>query len=179
MNIIFNALILLLLQSSKPAGIPEIPEASGVYYLQNNVHWIRLQPASIDKMKTKGLELFVETGGYTNLGMNIIYPGAKAALRLTVAKPIFFVREAGSSKDAILIRLAQKNNARTFYASSIDSSAENKGGFKKGDIRKLAATEYPDHTYSLAPEEKLSSGEYLLVFGSATSGFDFGIDKTK
>jgi hypothetical protein len=179
MNMIFSVSIFLLLQSSKPAGMPEIPEASGIYYLQNDVHWIRLQPASIEKMKTKGLEQFVETGGYTNLGMNIICRGAKAALRLTVAQPIFFVRAAGSSKDAMLIRLAQKNDARTFYISSINFSAENKGGFNKGDIRKLAVTEFPDHTFSLAPEGKLSPGEYLIVFGSATSGFDFGIDKTR
>jgi hypothetical protein len=199
MNTLFSVMIFLLLQSSKPVGIPEKPEASGIYYLQNGAHWIRLQHASIDKMKTKGMDLFVETGGYTNLGMDTIYRGAKAALRLSIAKPTFFVRaahapeagapeagapeagapEAGATKDAMLVRLSQKKDTRIFHASSADSSVENKGGFKSGATRKVAVTEYPDHSFTLTPEENLSPGEYLLVFGSGTSGFDFGIDKAK
>jgi hypothetical protein len=174
-----RVLLLFLLQSSKPAVLPEVPASSGVYYQQNGASWISLQPASMDKMKTKGMELFIETGGYTNLGTSIVCPGAKAALRITVAKPRFFVRAAGSSKDAMLIRLTQKRDSRTFNTSSTNSSMENKRGFKKGDIRKVAVTEYPDHSYLLTPEEYLSPGEYLLVFGSAVSGYDFGIDRKK
>ena len=40
----------------------------------------------------------------------------------------------------------------------------------------MAVTEYPDHSFSAAPEEDLNPGEYLLVCGDATAGFDFGID---
>jgi hypothetical protein len=179
MNIFFTILFFLLLQSTKPAGIPEIPEASGAYYLQNNANWIRLQLASIDKMKTKGMGLFLETGGYTRLGASGVYHGAKAALRISVSNPTFFIREVGSSKDAIIIRLVEKKDSRMIHTSSANTSVENKGGFQKDEIRKVTVTEYPDHSFLLTPEENLSSGEYLLVFGGAASGFDFGIDRTK
>jgi hypothetical protein len=52
----------------------------------------------------------------------------------------------------------------------------NKEGFRRTDVRKLKLTEYTDGTYSATPEENLKKGEYLLVFGTATAGFDFGID---
>jgi hypothetical protein len=195
----WSLLLILLLQSPKPAELQNIPTASGVYYRQGSAMWIQIQPVSIDKMKTKGMALFVETGGYTSLGKSLVCRGAKAALRIPVSKPTFFVRAAGapeagapeagapeagalaavSSKDAMLIRLSQKKDTRIFHASSANSSVENKGGFKSGDTRKVAVTEYPDHSFTLTPEDNLSPGEYLLVFGSAASGFDFGIDRTK
>jgi hypothetical protein len=179
MNLFFSVLLLLLLQTSKPGEISDIPTDSGVYYRQNTAQWIRLQPARIDKMKTKGMDLFLASGGDIGLGTNVVYSGAIATLRIPVSKPIFFVRAVGSSKDAILVRMTQKEDTRTLKTSSLNSSIENRGGFQKGNIRKVAVTEYPDHSFLLTPEQSLSSGEYLLVFGSATSGFDFGIDKAK
>jgi hypothetical protein len=191
---IWNLLLILLLQSPNPSDVPNIPTASGVYYRQGGAMWIQLQPASMDKMKTKGMELFVETGGYTDLGISLVCRGAKAALRIPDSKPTFFLRaagapeagapeagapEVGSSKDAMFIRLSQKKDTRVFHASSANSSVENKRGFKSGDMRKVVVSEYPDHSFTVTPEKNLSPGEYLLVFGSAASGFDFGIDRAK
>jgi len=140
---------------------------------------VRLQPAPVAEMKMRGVDLFVTTGGFTNLGMDIVCHGARAAVRLNAAKPVLFVRGTGSSKDAMLVRMTQKKDSRTFQTSSADVSVENKSGFKKGDIRKVVVTEYPDHFYVLLPEEDLDPGEYLLVFGSAANSFDFGIDRQK
>jgi hypothetical protein len=165
-------LLLLLLQQ-----IPK-PSTAGVYN-QNGSDWIKIQPAPIAAIKPKGLGLFIQTDGYTSLGTNVVCRGGKAALRITLAKPVFFIREAGSSQDALIVRLAQGKDNRTAHASTVDTSVENKGGFRKGDIRKVAVTEYPDHSFSLIPVKDLNPGEYLLVFGSGASGFDFGIDRKK
>jgi hypothetical protein len=172
-------LLFLLVQYAKPAGLSDFPTASGVYYRQGDAMWIPLQPASMGKMTTKGMELFVETGGYNNLGMSLVCRGAKAVLRIPAPKPTFFVRASGSPQDAMLIRLSQKKDTRFFDASSANVSVENKAGFKPNDMRRVAVTEYPDHSFTLTPEKDLNPGEYLLVFGSTASGFDFGIDKTK
>jgi len=170
------AVWLLLLQIAKTAAVPEMPSTPGVYYRQGDATWVPLQPAPIAEMKTRGMELFIESGGFTNLGMSIVCRGAKASLRISVPKPTFFIREAASPKDLMLVRLAQKKGTRTFQTSSASATVENKEGLRKGDIRKMAVTEYPDHSFSAAPEEDLNPGEYLLVCGDATTGFDFGID---
>ncbi len=122
------------------------------------------------------MELFAETGGYTNLGMSIICSGSRASARLSVPKPTFFVRGAGSSKDVLLVRLTQKKDKRTFKTSSVDATVENKGGFRKGNIRKTTIVSNSDNSFLVTPEEDLKPGEYLLVFGYATAGYDFGID---
>jgi hypothetical protein len=171
--------LLLFLQAAQPAAMPDAPTGPGVYYRQGDGAWVRLQAAPIAEMKTKGMELFIETGGYTDLGMSIVCRGAKASLRIPVPKPTFLVREVGSPKDLILVRLTQKKDRRTFQASSSSATVENKGGFKKGDIHKMAVVPRPDNSFSVTPEEDLHPGEYLLVFGYATASFDFGIDPEK
>ena len=174
-----SVLLLFLLQATKSATMPDMPPNPGVYYRQNNANWISLRPALIAEMKIRGMELFIETGGYTNLGMSIVCRGAKASLRILIPRPTFFVREVGSSKDAILVRLAQKKDERTFKTSSSAATVENKGGFKKRDIHKVTIIPNPDNSFSVMPEEDLKPGEYMLVFGYATLGFDFGIDPEK
>ncbi len=124
----------------------------------------------------KGFSLFVETGGYTNLNADLVLPGAKSSVRILVPRPTFYVRELGRPKDVMLIRLTPKKRSRTFHTSSGRDTVENKGGFKKGDIRKTAIAENPDKTFTVTPEENLKSGEYLLVLGDANASFDFGID---
>ncbi len=171
--------LLLMIQAAEPASIPGMPEAPGVYYRQNNAGFVSIKPAPIKNMETRGLGTFVETGGYTNLGMSIVLNGARAQLRLFEPKPTFFIRGIGSSNDVMLIRLKQKRDTRTFQASSSDASMTNKAGLRKDEIRKMVVTEYSKDSYSVTPEESLKPGEYLLVFGSATTGFDFGIDPEK
>jgi hypothetical protein len=168
-----NVLVLLLLQ------IAEAPEAPGVYYRQNDTTWVVLKAAPIAEMKTSGMELFIATGGYTNLGMSIVCRGPEASLRIASPKPVFFVRGVGSAEDAFLVRLTQKKDRRTFRTSSSAASVENKGGFKRENIQRTAVTMNPDKSFLVTPEEDLKPGEYMFVFGYATAGFDFGIDPVK
>ncbi len=160
------------------AILPE-PKAPGIYYKLNNAEWISLQPAPVDEMKVRGMEMFVDTGAYTNVKLNVVCRGAKASLRISVPKPTFFVRDTGSAKDVILIRLIQKKDKRTYKMSYDAATIQNKGGFDKGNIHKTVISVNPDNSFLLTPEEDLKPGEYLLVFGNATAGFDFGIDPLK
>ncbi len=174
-----SILLLSLLQAAESAPVLAVPEASGVYYRQNDGSWAGLKPAVTAGAEAKGLKLFVDTGGYTDLGINISCRGARASFRMPVQKPTLFVRGVGASKDAIIIKLTQKKDSRVFKTAFSDVSVQNKGGFRKEDIHKLNVVEYPDGSFSVTPEKDLDRGEYLLVFGNSTAGYDFGIDKTK
>jgi hypothetical protein len=172
-------LTLFLVQAPKAAPPPDLPEARGIYYRHDSSNWIPLQPAVIADANAKGLELFVNTGGYTDMGMNIACRGSRASLRVLQPNPTFYVRGIGSIKDAMLIRLKRKKNSRVFETSYSRVTVENKGGFDKRDIYKLTESEYADGSFSIQPEEALPRGEYLLVFGNASTAYDFGIDKAK
>ena len=173
------SVLLLVFAQAESAPALSVPEKSGVYFRQNNADWINLQPAVVSNSKTKGLELFVYTGGYTNLGLDITCPGARSSTRISVAAPTFYVRGIGSAQDAMLIRLTQKKDRRICKTSFSNVTVDNKGGFRKGDIQKLETAEYPNSLFSVTPGKKLDPGEYLLVFGNSPNGFDFGIDRAK
>ena len=109
--------------------------------------------------------------------MNIACRGPRATMRILLPKPMFYVRGIGPAKDAMLIRLTEKKDSRVFKTSFSNVTVENKGGYRKGDISKLDAIQYPDGSFSVSPEKALAPGEYLLVFSSASTAYDFGIDK--
>lgn len=169
-------IFLFLLQVVKAPLLPDMPTTPGVFYKPTDTDWIKLPPAAIVEMKIKGMDMFIQTGGYTNLKMSIVCRGARAPMRISIPNPAFYIREAGSIKDVMIIRLTQKKDKRTFKASFTDATVENKSGFREKDIRKVSLMEYPDGSYSVAPAENLELGEYLLVFGKATEGYDFGIE---
>ncbi len=175
----YFALFVFLLQMSQSAIVPDLPNSPGVYYRQADKKWMGLQKAAVSKTKTKGLDLFAQTGGYTNLGVDVVCQGAKASTRIPVAQPRFYVRGLEPSEDVTLVRLTQKENSRTFHISSGDANVENKQGFRKADIRKVVVRKYPDGVFSITPESDLRPGEYLLVIGSPENSFDFGIDRKK
>ena len=175
----YFALFIFLFQMSQPAIVTDLPNSPGVYYRQADKNWIALQKAPVSRTKTKGLDLFAETGGYTNLGVDVVCEGAKASTRIPAPKPRFYVRGLEPSEDVTLVRLSQKENSRTFHISSGNANVENKQGFRKADIRKVVVSKYPDGIFSVTPESDLRPGEYLLVIGSPENSFDFGIDRKK
>lgn len=174
-----SLLLLVLAQGAKPAPVPGMPAAAGVYYRQGDARWIKLESPAMADMKTRGMGLFIQTDGLSNLGMTAVYRGAQAPVRISDARPTFYVRGAGSAKDAMIVQLTRKKDSRTLQTSSSDATVENKGGFKKEEIHKVTVTAYSDESFSVTPEEALKPGEYLIVFGYATAGFDFGIDLGK
>ena len=174
----FFAMLICLFQAAQSIPAPGIPGGPGVYFQQDN-KWIGIKPAPVSGTKTKGLGTFVDTGGYTDLGTDVVLPGAASSIRISIPKPTFYVRGIGYSKDAMLIRLIRKGKSRVFHTSSGDATVENKEGFRKADIRKTVVTDYPDGTYSITPESDLKPEEYLLVLGDTASTFDFGIDPAK
>jgi hypothetical protein len=171
-----SLMILFVFQAVSPAAILDAPEPPGIYVRQNNAAWIKLQPAQVIESKTKGLAAYVQTDGYTNLNVSGAYRGAKASLRISDYKPVFFVRETGSSKNFTVIRLESKKDRRTFQAAPSAATMDNKLGFRKIDIVKMVIVAQSGHSFSATPEDVLKPGEYLMIFDSITSGYDFGMD---
>jgi len=167
------ALLLFFLQGADPAVLPDIP---GVYSFQNGAGWIAMKIAPVVEIKTQGMKTFVYSGGYTNLGVNIVFKGQKASLRIPDSLPRFYIRKAEPAKDAIIVCLTQKGNQRACQTYPSGATSENKNGFKKEDVIKMAVSKNPDGSFLMTPESALKPGEYLLVMGNTSAIYDFGID---
>jgi hypothetical protein len=172
-------LFLFLVQAADAVRTPDVPEAPGVYFLQSQSAWVPLKPVVTSDANAKGLQLFVYTGGFTDLGLNVVCPGSRALIRIPVPKPVLYVRAVGSAKDAMLIRLTQKRDRRVVRTAFSNVSMSNKEGFRREDVFKLILQESPDGFFSVSPEKELPPGEYLLVLGNAVPAYDFGIDRKK
>jgi hypothetical protein len=175
-----SCMLLFLLQIAPTAPPPpDVPTEAGLYYLQNNTQWIRLEPAPRASKKTRGIGSYVDSGGFTGLATSIVFTGARATMRIEYARPTFFVRGPGFPRDAILVRLTERKDSRALSASTADATVGNKEGFRKEDIRKIGTAAHSKDLFSVTPEADLKSGEYLLVFGYVTNSFDFAIDPPK
>jgi hypothetical protein len=170
-------LLLLLLQAAKPA--PDIPASAGVYFRSGDSQWIRIEPAFLADTRTKGLELFIQTGGFYNPDMTIVYRGARAPLQIPLSRPTFYVRGIGSAQDAIIVQLTSRKDSRTLQTSASAVASDNKGGFRKKEIQSTTVTVHADDSFSITPDNDLRSGEYLLLLSLTHAGFDFGIAPPK
>ena len=167
-------------QGSKQAPpVPGMPKVEGVYYRQGPDKWIKLDGAPPHSSRMGGLDAYLQTDGLTNLDVNYVYPGSRATFQITDPRPTFYVRGVAPAQDALVVRLTRKKDSRTVQTESSASMVGNKGGFKKGAVRTVTVVSYSDGSSSITPDEELKPGEYLLAFGYATLGFDFGISQAK
>jgi hypothetical protein len=158
-----------------PQEIQNVPEGEGVFCMIEGAGWTKLGPATIAGTKTEGMKRFLETAGLSAIYTTITYKGTKASVRVSDARPVFFVRGIGSAQDALIVRLTQKKDNRETYTSSDHTSYDNKGGYKTSDICRLLVTPQSKDAFSAIPEETLKPGEYLITFGNVNVGFDFAV----
>lgn len=103
--------LLLILESALVAGIDNAPREAGVYMLRGDAEWVELEPAPVAGARTRGLEMFIETGGYTRFFVDIAFAGEKAAWRTTDRSPRFFFRGPFSPADLLIVRLTPRGGA--------------------------------------------------------------------
>jgi|SRR6266516_2355266 len=166
-------------QSKTSAGVAALPQADGVYYRQSAAKWIQLTQARVADSKIRGMETYLQTDGLTGLNMNFVYPGAHAAIQIFEKRPTFFVRGIGTGAEALIVQLTCKKDSRAVSTTSLNAARENNAGFDKKDIYRVVVVLSLDGGFSATPEENLKPGEYLLTFGSANTGYDFGISSAK
>jgi len=169
----------LLVQAAKPAPPADLPAGPGVFCRQDASPWVRLEPAVITDTQSKGMDLFLQTGGFYNPDLTLVYKGPRARLQLSALRPVFFVRGAGSARDAAIVALTRRKDTRTLQTSAAAVTVDNKVGISRKHLRRTALTVYSDDSFTVSPDEDLKPGEYVLLLGLSNAGFDFGIRPEK
>ena len=170
----FFITLMFLFQADAPS-LPGTPGESGVWLLQNGA-WIKMISAPFAGVNAKGLDNYIYTGGYTNLGMDVSFAGSMADLRISDREPIFTARLDDGDYEPVLVRLEKKKDRRLCRSKLSSASTDNKHGFRKKDIMRTVLTVNTDKSFTVRPERPLKPGEYLLVIGSPSFGRDFGVD---
>ena len=157
-----------------------LPGDGGVYAFDGArvIHLIQ-DPAKVVTDKKRIALIMVMPGPLLKKQAFVVLPGPKAAVRITVADPVFYVQDSDNwAEHAQLLPLIQKKDSR--LVEKIQSGIGlGKSGEKRTDLplerKQLAAS-----VYELKPLQPLESGEYalgeMLDQKLNIAVWDFGID---
>jgi hypothetical protein len=156
-----------------------LPTSAGIYLLVDSAEWIKLLPAPIEESQIKNTDVFLATAGQLPLNMTFAYSGGEAPFRTAESRPTFYIRGIEGAVDALIVRLSKQKDQRTARITSTDAGVGNKAGFRRKQIRPVSVVPISAGLFSVMPEAPLERGEYVLVFGSPNTAFDFGIDAAR
>ncbi len=157
-----------------------LPGDAGVYAFDGArvIHLIQ-DPAKVVTDKKRIALIMVMPGPLLKKQALVVLPGAAAAVRITVAEPVFYVQDSDNwALHAQLLPLTKRKNSRV--VEKIQSGIGlGKSGEKRQDVplerKQLAAS-----VYELKPMQPLVSGEYalgeMLEQKLNIDVWDFGID---
>ncbi len=157
-----------------------LPSSSGVYAFDGArvIHLIQ-DPAKVVTDKKRIALIMTMPGPLLKKQALVVLPGAKAAVRITVPQPVFYVQDSDNwAEHAQLIPLVEKKDSRV-----VEKIQSGIGVGKSGEIRKdlpLQRIRLAASVYELKPLKPLASGEYalgeLLEQKLNIDVWDFGID---
>ncbi|HUX09369.1 MAG TPA: hypothetical protein VMW51_01925 [Terriglobia bacterium] len=157
-----------------------LPTDSGVYAFDGaRVIQLIQDPAKVVTDKKRIALIMVMPGPLLKRQALVVLPGPKAAVRITVPQPVFYIQDTDNwAERAQLVPLTRKKDSRM-----VEKIQTGIGMGKSGESRKdlpLERKRLAAGVYELKPAQPLDSGEYAL--GEMLSQklnidvWDFGID---
>ncbi len=157
-----------------------LPGDAGVFAYDGSrvIHLIQ-GSAKVETDKKRIALIMVMPGPLLKKQALVVLPGPKAAVRITVADPVFYVQDSDNwAEHALLLPLVKKKNSRVVEKIQTGIGL-GKSGEKRTDIP-LQRKQLTAGVYELKPLQPLDSGEYAL--GEMIEQklnidvWDFGID---
>ena len=168
-------------QTQPDTAQKDIQIADGFYY-KNQQGWDKLQP------------IVMAGGGVKHLGKMFVpgltpqmvwtFRGAEAPIQISDRRPNFLVKElpalaniAGySERDLVVVRFDKKKDHRELQVTNGGNMFTFKAGLSKDRTPDITVKALSEGVFSVAPNQDLIPGEYLLTFSAmGTGGYDFGI----
>ncbi len=160
---------------SRAAPAQDIPPKEGVFVRLESGEWERVYKAVLDDKKMKGMDRFLRTEGQIPMGVTLTFGGSNSPLQLHNHRPEFYIKGPKPGDDTVIVQLVTRKDSREIQTSSLNIQPTNREGFRIADIHRITASPAAGGFTRIAPQDELKAGEYLLVFGTADSSYDFGI----
>ena len=145
------------------------------YFYKSGAEWIELNHSSISKAKLKGTEKMFLSGGIVGSGMDLVYEGPQATLKVTGPRPTFYVHLPGQSSfidqhffrsrtKQVIVQLDQKKSTRLLEITPVGIfNWFPHSKFKKKDMHETVVTRVSSDVIAITPSSDLKPGEYLLT----------------
>jgi hypothetical protein len=171
-------------ETQQPAAQKPPLETSpdGIYY-QADQKYIAIDP------------LMMSGGGAKHVGKMFVpgltpqmvwtYRGAEAPVRFKDPRPVFYFKQSPQMaqfpgrtyRDLVIVQFDKKKDHRELQATNGGNMFTFKAGLSKEKMPDFDIEKITDGTYKITLKQDLKPGEYLIGFGIATSGYDFGVDQ--
>lgn len=167
-------------QTAAPADVQAL--GYGVYYKTEH-GWQPVQSVSTSGGGAKhvGKMLVPVVGPMLTPQMVMTFRDAQAPVQITDKRPTFLVKQsqmtpAFSPRSIVIVRFDTKKNHRELQTTNGGNAFTYKGGFSHERTPEIVITAVSEDTFTVAPKDDLTVGEYLITFSSmGVSGWDFGI----
>jgi hypothetical protein len=164
------------------AGPPDNAQTSLVglpcrqgYFYKSDTEWVELNHSSISKAKLKGIEKTILSGGIVSSGIDVVYEGAQARLKVTGPRPTFYVHMPGqgsfidqhffrSRTKQVIVQMDQKKSTRLLEIAPTGVFSFHRGSrFRKKAMYETVVTRVSSDVIAITPSSDLKPGEYLLT----------------
>lgn len=172
---------------------PVVPHPSGVY-LAGKEKMTRIESTTTNQARTSGMLGSILTSGLSGMRIKAGVNGAKADVRTSEARPVFYfyfdqaAQGLGAYGGAVtspqefsLIRFETKKDKREAVIGSVGLGGS-KAGLRDKDQRDFEVSQIKPGVYKITPTLPLTPGEYGFISGGVGSGanatfrvFDFSI----
>jgi hypothetical protein len=179
-----------IVQVTRIAGLP----CEKGYFYKSGTEWIELNHSSISRAKLKDTHKEILSGGIVSPGMDVVYEGPQALVKVTGPRPTFYVRMPGQSSfidqhffgsrtKLVIVQLDQKKSTRTLEVRPTGIFNWRGGArLKKQAMNETVVIRVSSDVVAITPKSDLRPGEYLLTeFGpgkhepKGDHGYDFTV----
>ena len=151
-----------------------LPHKQGYFY-KSGAEWIELNHSSVSRAKLKGTEKQILSGGIFRPGMDVVYEGPQALVKVTGPRPTFYVQMPGQSSfidqhffrsrtKLVIVELDQKKSTRLLEIRPLGILNWPRGlRFKKEAVHEIVVIRVTSDVVAITPKADLRPGEYLLT----------------
>ena len=145
------------------------------YFYKSGTEWIELNHSSISRAKLKGTEKQILSGGIVSPGIDVVYEGPQALLKVTGPRPTFYVQLPGQSSfidqhffgsriKLVIVQLEQKKSTRQLEIRPTGIFNWRGGSrLKKEALYETVVIRVSGDVIAITPKSDLTPGEYLLT----------------
>jgi hypothetical protein len=185
-----STMVLLLVAATLAAQREPSPSTSVGLGLESLSHGLYYKSAQgWNKLDVTSSSGFRTTHGASALagvppGAVRLYDGSEAPNQFENRRPVFGIRVDASRpdvpgftvRDLLMVRVAKKKDHRELQIMR-GGFASLRVGLSSKDIVEVTLTTVAGRTFTLAPQNDLAPGEYVITFRGAngTAGYDFGV----
>jgi hypothetical protein len=156
-----------------PYAQAQEPLKPGVY-VELADQWIPLKAVSAILIRTQPTRMIIRGNGRRTV---TVFRNAHAQTKVLSNSPELFVRDVPGfgERDVLIVKLDVRRGRRELPTAIGENPSSFRSRLGRNRAPEFDARKISDHTFSIAPAEPLSRGEYMITVSPGMRGYEFAV----